>query len=166
MMMKVEALFGRLRLRTWLVLPVLLLCFGCGGPKGEVSGKVTYLGKPLPTGSVTFFGPGDQVVGSAAIFAGGDYRMTKVPVGEVRVTVSAPAAIRDPKAPPLRKGGKKRIEGEGQGKKGDPRTRKDVEEAKKFLIRLDVPAKYGLPDQSGLTYTVQPGSQEYNIDLK
>jgi hypothetical protein len=149
------ALFGRLRLWTWLVLPALLLCLGCGGRKGEVSGKVTYRGKPLPAGAVTFFGPGDQMVGSAAIFADGAYRIPKVPVGPVRITVSAPATIRDPKAP-QRKGGK-RI---------DPHDRKAIEEAKKSLIRLDVPSKFGLPDQSGLTYTVQPGSQEHNIDLE
>jgi hypothetical protein len=54
---------------------------------------------------------------------------------------------------------------ERSSKKGvDPRDRKDV--AKNYLIRLNVPAKYGLPDQSGLTYTVQPGSQDHNIDLE
>jgi hypothetical protein len=148
------------------VLPALLLCLGCGGRKGEVSGKVTYRGKPLPGGAVTFFGPGDQMVGSAAISPDGDYRIPKVPVGPVRITVSAPAVIKDPKAPPAPRGGKKMWRGL-QDKKGlDARDLKIIEDAKKSLIRLDVPAKYGLPDQSGLTYTVESGSQEHNIDLE
>jgi hypothetical protein len=162
-----KGVFGMLRLWTWLILPALLLCLGCGGDKGDISGKVTYRDKPLPAGTVTFFGPGDQVVGSSPISADGNYSITKVPVGPVRITVSAPAAIRNPSAPPPPMGAKKKMMEERTSKGGvDPRSRKEVEEGRKYLIRLDVPAKYGLPDQSGLTYTVQPGAQEHNIDLE
>ena len=73
------ALFGRLRLRTCPCPAGLLLCLGCGGSKGEVSGKVTYRGKPLPSGAVTFFGPGDQMVGSASIFADAPIEYPKCP---------------------------------------------------------------------------------------
>jgi hypothetical protein len=132
-------------------LPALLLSVGCGGSKGDVSGKVTYLGKPLPAGTVTFFGADDRVVGSSQVSDAGDYSMTKVLAGPVKITVTVPAAIRDPSAPPPSKGGKK--------KEKDP-----AEE--QHMIHLDVPAKYRFPNQSGLTYTVQPGPQEHSIDLK
>jgi hypothetical protein len=133
-------------------LPAFLLSVGCGASKGDVSGKVNYRGKPLPAGTVTFFGADDRVVGSSQVSAAGDYSMTKVLAGPVKITVTVPPAIRDPSAPPPPKGGKK--------KEQDPK------EEERFLIHLDVPAKYRFPDQSGLTYTVQPGKQEHTIDLK
>ena len=55
--------------------------------------------------------------------------------------------------------------GTGKGEK-----KKEMEKRSRELrqtgIRLTIPAKYSMPEQSGLTYTVQPGSQEYPIDLK
>jgi hypothetical protein len=147
-----EAVFGMPRLGTGLALSALLLCLGCGGPKGDVSGKVTWRSKPLPAGTVTFFGPEDRVIGNSQISADGEYTIPKVPAGPVRITVTVPPSVRDPSAPPPSKGGKK---------KG-----KDLTEERRSIIRLDVPAKYRMPDQSGLTYTVQPGPQEHNIDLQ
>jgi hypothetical protein len=149
-----EEIFGMTRRRRhWLVLPALLLSLGCGGPKGDISGKVIHRGKPLPAGTVTFFNSEGQVVGSSQISDKGDYVMTRVPPGPVKITVAAPYTIPNPAAPPA-KGGK---------------TKKDVKTVRQeesSVIRLDVPAKYSMPDQSGLTYTVQPGAQEHNLDLQ
>ena len=64
-----EAVFRIPRLLTCLVLPALLLSVGCGASKGDVSGKVNYRGKPLPAGTVTFFGADDRVVGSSQVSA-------------------------------------------------------------------------------------------------
>lgn len=162
MMKRTEATFAIPRCWTWLVLPALLLSVGCGGPKGDVSGRVTYLDKPLPKGTVTFFGSENRVVGSSVISSDGTYSMVKVPAGPVTITVAAPIiTIRDPNAPKLpppstEKGGKQKelIKRSREKRKSGAGT------------RLEIPAKYGMPEQSGLTYTVQPGSQEHNIDLK
>jgi hypothetical protein len=51
--------------RAGLVGAVVLLAAGCGGV-ADVSGKVTYKGKPVVTGSVTFYGP-DKVPHVGAI---------------------------------------------------------------------------------------------------
>jgi hypothetical protein len=161
MMKRTEATFAIPRCWTWLVLPALLLSVGCGGPKGAISGRVTYLDKPLPRGgTVTFFGSENRVVGSSVISSDGTYSMVKVPAVPVTITVTAPMAIiRDPNAPKLpppstEKGGKQK------------ELIKRSREQKRSTTRLIIPDKYSMPEKSGLTYTVQPGSQEYNIDLK
>jgi hypothetical protein len=161
MMKRGETAFGIQMCRTWLVLPSLLFSLGCGDPKGEISGKVTYQDKPIPGGTVTFFGAEDRVVGSAPISAEGIYSVAKVPAGPVKITVTAPTIVtRDPKAPPL----SPLPTGKGTARrKAIEKRERDMWESN---IRMDIPAKYSMPDQSGLTYTVQPGKQEYPIELK
>jgi hypothetical protein len=62
---------------------------GCGPPVGRVTGKVTYQGKPLPSGSVVFVNPEGNVVGRSAIAPGGLYAMSDVPAGSVKVAVAS-----------------------------------------------------------------------------
>jgi hypothetical protein len=62
---------------------------GCGPQVSQVSGKVTYQGKPLPSGSVVFVSPEGDVVGRSAIAADGRYVMTDVPAGSVKVAVES-----------------------------------------------------------------------------
>jgi hypothetical protein len=159
---QVEAAFAIPRRRIWLVGPVILLSLGCGGgPKGDVSGKVTYLGKPLPGGAVTFFGAENRVVGSSSVSAEGDYSMVKVPAGPVKITVTVmdvPVQFSKDK-------------GNIAGKVPSPPEGANPELPKwkpqqRSPNPVSIPAKYKMPDQSGLTYTVQPGKQEYSIDLK
>jgi hypothetical protein len=69
-------------LLTWTAL-------GCGTQVGQVSGKVTYRGKPLPSGSVLFVTPEGNVVGRSAIAPDGLYVMTDVPAGSVKVAVTS-----------------------------------------------------------------------------
>jgi hypothetical protein len=113
-------------------------------PKGEpVEGTVTYKGQPLPAGTITFVSKDGKVTVAAPIAADGTYRAT-VPVGEYRVAVSTMELKKaDPKNPP---------------KPGDPK-----EPPKKFVL---IPAKYGDPNTSGLTYSVQKGKQVYDIALE
>ncbi|HEY7426348.1 MAG TPA: carboxypeptidase-like regulatory domain-containing protein [Gemmataceae bacterium] len=157
-----KAAFAIPRCRIGLVVPVILLSLGCGGgPKGDISGKVTYLGKPLPGGAVTFFGAENRVVGSSAISPEGNYSIAKVPAGPVKITVTVvdvPAQLSKDKsnfsgkAPPPPEG-------------ADPNAPK-WKPQQHSPNPVGIPAKYKMPDQSGLTYTVQPGPQEHPIDLK
>jgi hypothetical protein len=145
------------RSRFGVVLLAALLGTGCGGGKGEVSGTVTYQGKPLPLGTVTFMGTDNQSVGAAAITEG-KYAMAKVPAGPVKIIVAVPPYSEDPR--PRR-----------QRKHFGKEPPKDVPASQaapppKFAPRFVIPEKYANPDQSGLTYTVQPGNQMHNIELE
>jgi hypothetical protein len=122
---------------------VLLAAIGCGGNQneGEVSGTVTYQGKPLPIGTVSFLGSSNQGLASSAIY-GGKYKMpVKVPVGLVKITVTTPR-------------NRPKIVLKFNNPSGNP------------VSVIAIPAKYGSADQSGLTYTVKPGANTYNIELQ
>jgi hypothetical protein len=127
-----------------LVLPAVLAAGGCGR-RGEVHGTVTYRDQPLPAGTVTFLDEGGQAVGSAPITAG-RYAVGPLPVGPLKVIVitSPPPTGKSTQQVPPPKG-------------------KSPGKAVPVVV---IPAKYGVPEQSGLTWTVRPGAQEYNIPLQ
>jgi len=62
---------------------------GCEPQVGQVSGKVTYRGQPLRSGSVLFVNAEGKEVGRSAIAADGRYVMTDVPAGSVKVAVES-----------------------------------------------------------------------------
>ena len=121
-----------------IVFLVLLAVIGCGGNKneGEVSGTVTYQGKPLPIGTVSFLDSSNLLLGSSTI-NDGTYAIPvpKVPIGAVKITVTTPRKLR-------------------KSKRGET------------IEVIPIPDKYGKADSSGLTYTVKPGPNEYNIELQ
>lgn len=138
-----------------LLLVVFLTCAlsaGCGKPKGTVFGKVTYLGKPLTTGFVTFT-PEKGAAVHSRIDSEGKYRVENVPVGPVKISIrpeGAPSEESQNQAPPK------------------PRS---PAEMKKFLMPEPskgpmIPPKYKDPNNSGLTYTVEQGPQEHDIPLQ
>lgn len=133
-----------------LVLSVLPLATGCGGEaKGTVSGKVTYQGKPLPGGFVTFV-PDNGAPVHSDIQSDGTYRIDKAPVGSVKISIQ-------PKS-----------EQDASQSSGMPRNPKDYGKLQPAMTeaKSSIPPKYGNPNQSGLTYTVVKGSQQHDIDLK
>ena len=69
------------------LLGCFLLAQGCGPAKGKVSGKVTFEGKPVPSGQVMFMGQ-DGVPRQAEIQPDGTYEVANLPFGEAIVTVS------------------------------------------------------------------------------
>ncbi len=134
-------------MRTFFGLVVLSLAagLGCGGDKkgsSKVSGTVNYEGTPLPSGTVTFFDAKQQIVGSASI-QNGNYVMEGVPTGKVAVTVTTP--------PPIAPNTSHRP----KDMPGDPP-----------VPVVPIPPIYGNPQQSGLSYDVKPGSQDYPIELR
>ena len=109
---------------------------------GTISGNVTYQGKPLPAGIITFHTADGKSSVSAQLQADGTFAAKDVPVGPTRVTINTKPA--KPK-PPAEK---------------EPQK---PEEGPKFI---PIPAKYADPNTSGLAYEVKPGKQTLDLDLK
>jgi hypothetical protein len=123
---------------------------GCGSrPKGTVSGTVTYKGELVPSGTVAFYGPDDQVA-SAAIGPDGTYSASGVPLGDVKVTVTTP--------PPPDPNAAERL-------KKNPMIQERGIVIKQEKV-VSVPRKYNLPGTSGISLTVTQGSQPFDVPLK
>lgn len=141
-------------LATALFCAALLPLLGCGGGggTGTVSGKVTYRDKPLPGGYITFVPEKGSSVARGDIEKDGSYRVEKVPVGPVKIAVQA---LEPPK---YAAGNMSPAEVAKMGKKAFQRAAP--------APRMKLPENFTDPEESGLTYTVKKGMQEYNIPLK
>lgn len=154
-------MFARLLAGTLLL---ALFLSGCNrsslGSEGEVSGKVTYKGKPLPGGQVMFITPQGYTF-TSVIDPEGNYKL-KVLVGEVRIAVDNSMLLNSnkPPAPNIRR---------PPGIEPPPGVKvDDIKQSSGATITgtfVPLPEKYRTPDASGLTYTVKSGSQTYNIEL-
>ena len=136
-------------LRSWKIagcaaLTVAAFCLvGCSKEsKAKVSGVVTYKGSPLTSGVVTFYGEGNNQVASCSIDPNGNYTLTDAPVGADKITVSVPPEFKEPKGSKIAR---------PESSPTPP---------------VQIPRNYAEEDKSGLTCTVQPGSQEHAIELK
>lgn len=135
-----------------LVFPLVLV--GCAG-KGEVSGKVTFAGKPLQFGSVQFQSA-DGLVVPGKIEPDGTYKVSGVPTGTARISVNSvdeEGAIAFNKAVSA---GSKNVDPTKPGKM--PKGR--LEDFNK------IPGKFNEFSSSGLSYDVKSGQQVYDIELK
>jgi hypothetical protein len=128
----------------------LLLVVGCGpsGPnRVKVSGKVTYKGQPVPTGSVTFLSEHNLIESSPIV--NGDYSIARAPVGNVKVGISTPSISSAVESMQL----KQKVEGKSREATG----------AKAVVV----PESYRDPEKSGLSYSVSnESSQTHDIPLK
>lgn len=150
----------------------LALLFGVVGcsKSGKVTGTVTYDGKTVPVGRITFHPEKGNPV--SAEIEDGSYTVQKVPSGPVTVTVDTTAHRSELKT--LKQGGGMKMPGGGKPPappKDAPAEMQDMEtlmkeRLKKLENMVDVPADYADAKKSGLTYTIQSGSQEINIDIK
>jgi hypothetical protein len=138
-----QSFTARWRGAAGLAIAVLLLSgLGCGGKKATVTGQVTYRGNPLPSGSVNFFDAHQNIVGTGAI-TNGNYSIANVLPGAVKISVTTPIVPpADRRRPPP----------------------KDMPGGQ-LAPSVPIPLKYGNPEQSGLAYEVQPGTQEHKIEL-
>ncbi|WP_171469732.1 carboxypeptidase-like regulatory domain-containing protein [Frigoriglobus tundricola] len=127
------------------LLAIALASTGCGdSDSGRVSGKVRLNDAPVPAGTVTFHGENNRSA-SALLDADGTYTATGVPLGAVKVTVTTPAQMGEKAKKALEKARNVSIQG-----------RSDA---------VEIPARYGRPEQSGLQLTVTSGRQTFDIDL-
>jgi hypothetical protein len=119
---------------------LLLLAGGCGSKTGTVWGKVTYKGEAVPGGFVNFIpqtGSDQGTVFATTIDAGGNYKITGVPLGPAKILIQHPGG---PPSKPAR------------GDKPAPRKQ--------------YPTRYATQEKSDLTFTVAGGSQEHDFELK
>ena len=139
---------ARWLLRAALLVLLVMALAGCGRPKGTVTGKVSYNGEVVPSGTVVFYGKGDES-SQAPIGPDGTYEATKVPLGEVKVTVTTPPPP-DPSAV--------------EKAKNNPMIKERGVTIKQDKV-VTVPRKYNQPGTSGIILTVTQGSQSFDITL-
>ena len=150
---------------------------GSGGGSETVRGRVTYNGKPVPYGFVLFYSDASidpktglfSPIAVGALDEDGAFEMHGIPAGGVEVVVATspdvdPAAFTEPALP-------------GQDLAGPPAPAPGpapppvvtpaaaLSDEQKRTLRA-ILAKYGVFGKSGLTYTVTPGEQTHDIDLK
>lgn len=133
---------------------VILGAAGCGpqgpdlGPFGLVSGKVTYEGKPVAQGMVTFNAPATGHVGTANLEADGTFTMQfngrpGLPVGEYQVSIRPPLTAKP-------------------SGNSAPASRNNLYDPN---ISKDIPMKYRYETSSGLVETVAEGENSFEFDL-
>jgi hypothetical protein len=127
-------------------LGLLALAAGCQG-KGDVSGTVTYEGRPLVFGTVLFEGS-DGGLRQSNIGTDGSYTVRGVATGEAKVAVSSLNPNSSDFIAIQREGGKK------------PPPRPEVRGW------FPIPKKYDAPYTSGLTYPIKRGENKIDIELK
>jgi hypothetical protein len=126
-----------------LIAPILVCLPGCssGTPTGEVAGKVTFEGKSVAEGRITFVQTQSGASDDALLNSDGSYAIkTPLPVGDYKVMVT-PLIVRQ------QVGGKGPVVGE---EKPAP----------------DIPEKYRTIGSTALTATVKEGKNECNFDMK
>ncbi|WP_143392798.1 carboxypeptidase-like regulatory domain-containing protein [Fimbriiglobus ruber] len=121
-----------------------LLSTGCGEKTGSVSGKVSYQGKPLAGGYISFLTQGEKsVMKSGQVGVDGSYSIPDVPAGPTKITVQS-----------LSSRNLAVVKGQ-QSSDSQPKPQS-----------VTLPPKYSNADKSDLSLDVKPGQQTYDIDLK
>lgn len=168
---------------------LLLLCTGCGS-NGELSGTVSYKGKPLKGGYVTFVAKDGGLTFPSPISSTGSYSIPKLPSGDYKVCVdteflkgddaansSSPMSrsgrmpmtnAKKPDAPQNekdKKGGQSHAEAAGQtGYTPGPSSMAEAKRAN--LDRYtQIPLDYRKPETTRKEYTVTGGKAVYNVEL-
>jgi hypothetical protein len=123
-----------------------LAAAGCSG-QGDVSGKVSYKGKPLVWGTVQFEGS-DNLIRQANINSDGTYAIHGVAIGQAKLAVSSV----NPQSSDFQT---RQVEGRPPPK---PRP--------KVAGWFPIPEKYDTPHKSGLVYMIKRGENKYDIELE
>jgi hypothetical protein len=146
--MAARALRGTPWFFRWLAVGLLLSACGCGRT-ATVSGKVTYQGRPVTYGSVTFLGP-DQTAHSGVIGHDGNYTVAGVYPGEVKIGVIS----HDPSK------GRSVLRGDKPARPGKNGTKPGTEGW------YPLPHKFEDPEASGVGCVVSAGRVTYHIELR
>jgi hypothetical protein len=155
----------RFALLCLLLFPLSLLAAGCGGSEGTLSGTVSYKGKLLKAGTISFYPEGKSGNYSTVITTDGTYSIDKLPVGPAKISVIAAVSTGPP--PGVFRRGR-----EGGGVKAEHALKdRMTEDAKKAAEaeakeQAEFPEKYMNPDKSGLTINVTGGKQTHDIKME
>ncbi|MFQ3592330.1 MAG: carboxypeptidase-like regulatory domain-containing protein [Gemmataceae bacterium] len=147
---------------------IVLLTFvtltGCGPATGELTGMVKSGSKLVVSGSVTAVGS-DNIPHGAPIGADGRYRLSGLPLGDVKLLVSSPnPAGRNQGRPEAGKGGGRG----GRGKEGRQPPPSETPPLDPEVVKKWFPISedYGDLAKTTLRATVKPGSTTHDIELK
>jgi hypothetical protein len=153
----------RLLMAGWVIL-TLLGPAGCGWkePQATVEGKVTVDGAPANSGIVAFTsvdGKGRIASMAGAIQSDGTYRIPNAPLGAVKVSV-APLTLTQTRGARRKEKVIKRMEMKQKGQTDLPQAAPAPD-----APVVPIPKKYADADSSGLTTTLNPGTNTYDIEL-
>lgn len=115
-----------------------------------LEGTITYGSQKVPAALVIVAGKDHSATGNVG--EDGRYKVENAPLGEVNIGVNTAAARGEMQSKIMAEAYK------GPGAKG-------VGKASKLQI-VDVPGKYGTPESSGITTTVNKGANTYDIVIK
>lgn len=173
--------------RRMSVLALLLLtfCAGCGGA-GELSGKVSYKGKNLKGGSVTFVSKDSGISYPCTIADDGSYTLNTIPAGIYKVCVDTEylkgdsASSATITAPNMRSGapGKKPQDGGNEDKAYknlpadaaahsgyNPGPAASAVKKANLEKYVQIPSDFRKPETTRLEYTVAGGRTVYNVEM-
>ena len=156
---------------------LLVVAAGCGGkPVGTVAGKVTFQGKALKGGGVSFVSVDGDRSYAASIAPDGSYKVNEIRGGRYKVTVEnnalkgqekvGPGGLAAP--PPIVPAGAKGGPPPGANLPegyvaSDPNAMKANASGKNYT---PVPAKYLSAETTDLTYEFKGGDDTFQIELK
>ena len=138
---------------------VPVMAAGCGSSKVKIAVTVSYRGKPLQGGVVTFSSTAGKGDSTARIAEDGTYTIENCPTGPVKILVDTesikprPAGtFKPPKnAPPA-----------GQGASANYTPPEPTDMSKRYVA---IPLDYGDPKTSKLDYVVKSGETKKDITL-
>ncbi len=142
------------QLKAFLLGLAILVLGGCGpqgpdlGPFGPVSGKVTYQGKPVAKGMITFSSPQSGQSATANLNSDGTYVMelndrNGLPVGTYKICIRPPLTAKNETDPSKMR----------RNNLYDPEVSKDI------------PMKYRYESTSGLEETVVESENKFDFDM-
>lgn len=144
---------------------------GCSAsvPKGKISGTVTYDGKPLESGSISFM-PAKTGIPVSAEISGGQYVATEVPQGELFVSV---VSVKQPQFTDVDRDAENkrreeiRKQSEEKVKDGEVpiQTRPDFGRRGAGRPESLIPRKYADPSRSELKFTLSSSEATFNVEL-
>jgi len=82
----------------WVVLGLIAGCDGGSSDLGDISGAVTYDGKPVEDGAISFIPMDGKSPTAGGTIKDGKYTATKVPVGTTKVSITAVKIVGKKKA--------------------------------------------------------------------
>jgi hypothetical protein len=155
--------------RSWLVCTCILglsAFAGCSGgepfPTGEVSGTVTYQGKPISLGKITFISTGEEGYFGSDIINDGSYTV-KAPLGQCKIEIQMQSGENkyavSPQQFKMMRGKMKQMREKGMNVPDEP-----PKVTKRPTINF--PQKYKNADSSGLWFDVKTGTQTKDWDLR